>query len=66
MKGMGDETALKFTVEVDMRPEIWMPNPADFEVEVPAIEVTDEDIESELDALRDRFSTLTGCGPRGR
>ncbi len=59
MTGKGDKTALKFTVEVDVRPEIWMPNPADFEVEVPAVEVSDDDVQSELDALRERFSTLT-------
>lgn len=33
MKGKDDSTALKFTVEVDIRPDIWMPNPADFTVE---------------------------------
>lgn len=59
MTGKDDTTALKFTVEVDVRPEIWMPNPADFEVEVPAVAVSDDDVQSELDALRDRFSTLT-------
>lgn len=59
MAGKDDESALKFTVEVDVRPEIWMPNPADFEVEVPAVEVTDDDVQAELDALRERFSTLT-------
>ncbi|UVJ56365.1 trigger factor [Trueperella pyogenes] len=59
MKGKDDSTALKFTVEVDIRPDIWMPNPADFTVEVPALEVTDEDVEAELVALRERFATLT-------
>lgn len=59
MKGKDDVTALKFTVEVDVRPEIWMPNPADFTVEVPAVEVNDDDVEAELTALRERFATLT-------
>lgn len=59
MKGKDDTSALKFTVEVDIRPEIWMPNPADFTVEVPAVEVTDADVEAELEALRERFATLT-------
>ena len=48
MKGKDDTSALKFTVEVDIRPEIWMPNPADFTVEVPAVEVTDADVELSL------------------
>ncbi|VEI12718.1 trigger factor [Trueperella bialowiezensis] len=59
MTGKDDTTALKFTVEVDVRPEIWLPNPADFTVEVPSAEVTDDDVTSELDALRERFATLT-------
>lgn len=59
MKGKGDETALKFTVEVDVRPEIVLPNPADVTVEVESIEVTDEDVIAELDSLRERFATLT-------
>lgn len=59
MTGKGDKTALKFTVEVDVRPEIALPNPADVTVEVESVEVTDTDVDAELDALRERFATLT-------
>lgn len=59
MTGKGDTTALKFTVEVDVRPEIALPNPADVTVEVESVEVTDADVDAELDALRERFATLT-------
>ncbi|MFP7707029.1 trigger factor [Trueperella sp. LYQ141] len=59
MAGAEDSTELKFTVEVDCRPEIWMPNPADFAVTVPTAQVTDEDVDRELDQLRERFATLS-------
>lgn len=59
MAGKGDKTQLLFVVEVDVRPEITLPNPADVKIEVPSTEVTDEDVEKELDSLRERFATLT-------
>lgn len=52
-------TSFKFTVVVDVRPDIWLPNPADFTVTVPSAEITDEDVDKELDALRERFATFT-------
>ena len=59
MNGKGDDTQLKFIVEVDVRPEISLPNPADITIEVPSAEVTDDDVNAVLDELRDRFATLT-------
>ncbi|WP_124055093.1 trigger factor [Arcanobacterium ihumii] len=59
MNGKGDTTELKFTVEVEVRPEISLPNPADITIEVPSTEVTDEDVESALVDLQERFATLT-------
>lgn len=53
-----DEGELKFTVEVDCVPEVELPTYSDISVEVEPIEVTDEDVEAELDALRSRFGTL--------
>ena len=53
-----DEGELKFTVEVDCVPEVELPVYSDISVEVEPIEVTDEDVEAELDALRSRFGTL--------
>lgn len=53
-----DEGELKFTVEVDCVPEVELPEYSDISVEVEPIEVTDEDVEAELDALRSRFGTL--------
>ncbi len=51
---------LKFTVEVDVRPEITLPDYAGIRVEVDAVTATDEDIEERLTALRQRFGTLKG------
>ncbi|RMI33016.1 trigger factor [Nocardia stercoris] len=54
----GDEIA--FTAEVDVRPEITLPDFSTLAVTVDPIEVADEDIEKQLDSLRARFGTLTG------
>ncbi|BDH56725.1 trigger factor [Tsukamurella sp. PLM1] len=49
-----------FTAEVDVRPEITLPEYSTIEVEVPSLEVKDEDIEEQLEGLRARFGTLKG------
>lgn len=54
-----DEGELKFTVEVDCVPEVTLPDYSEIRVEVEPIEVTEDDVEAELDALRSRFGTLT-------
>ncbi|MDO5026155.1 MAG: trigger factor [Trueperella sp.] len=59
MKGTDDATALKVEFEVDVRPDFILPNPADFSLEVGSGEVTEEDVDRELDSLRERFATLT-------
>ncbi|KZE20856.1 MULTISPECIES: trigger factor [Brevibacterium] len=50
---------LVFTVDVDVRPEITLPAYDSITVEVDPIEVTDADVENELEQLRSRFGTLT-------
>ncbi|MET9341960.1 MULTISPECIES: trigger factor [unclassified Nonomuraea] len=55
-----DGEQIEFTAEVDIRPSFEVPDFAGIEVTVPAAEVTDEDINGQLDALRQRFATLTG------
>ncbi|GAA5230123.1 trigger factor [Arthrobacter cryoconiti] len=49
---------LKFHVEIDIRPEIELPDYAGIAVEVEAVEATDEDTDKALDELRGRFGTL--------
>ena len=53
-----DNGALEFTAEVDVKPEITVPDYAGIEAEVDEIEVSDEDLQTQLTALRERFGTL--------
>lgn len=53
-----DGVALTFTAEVDIRPAIDLPDFASLEVEVDVAEVTDDDIDTEIEQLRERFATL--------
>ncbi len=54
-----DGDILEFTAEVDVRPEIVLPAIDEISVEVDDVEVTDADIDEQLEALRDRFATVT-------
>ncbi len=51
---------LKFTVEVDVRPEITLPDYSSISVEVDPVAATDEDIDERMTTLRQRFGTLKG------
>ena len=51
---------LEFTAEVDIRPEIELPDLEGLKITVDPIEVTDEEVDTELQNLRARFGTLTG------
>lgn len=53
-----DNETLEFTAEVDIRPEFELPAYDGVEAEVEDVEVTDEDVEEQLEALRERFATL--------
>jgi len=54
-----DDT-LEFTAEVDIRPEVELPSWDDITVKVDDANVSDEDVDQRLDALRERFGTLAG------
>jgi len=49
---------LVITVEVDVRPEFTLPKLDGLTIEVDAAEVTDADVDAELEQLRTRFGTL--------
>jgi len=49
---------LELAIEVDVRPEIELPDYEGFEVAVEPAEVTDADVDEELERLRSRFGTL--------
>ena len=55
-----DGEELVFTAEVDIRPEIELPDLEALKFTVDPIEVTDEEVDTELQSLRARFGTLTG------
>ncbi|MFG2919747.1 trigger factor [Kitasatospora sp. NPDC048298] len=55
---IADGGDLKFTAEVDVRPEITLPEFSSIEVAVDPIAVSDEDIEKSLEQLRERFSSV--------
>jgi trigger factor len=50
---------LTFTVELDIRPEVELPEYKGLEVTVEPVAASDEDIEKSMDELRGRFGTLT-------
>ncbi|OCB46553.1 trigger factor [Mycobacterium vulneris] len=55
-----DGQELTFTAEVDVRPEITLPEFDALKITVDPIEVDDEAVDAELQSLRARFGTLTG------
>ncbi|GAA4210046.1 trigger factor [Streptosporangium oxazolinicum] len=55
-----DGEQVEFTAEVDVRPGFDVPDYQGIEVTVPVSEVSDKDIDEQLDGLRQRFATLTG------
>ena len=57
-KEYGQELA--FTAEVDVRPKIELPDLGALKISVDPIEVSDDDVDAELESLRARFGTLTG------
>ena len=54
-----DNETLEFTAEVDIRPEITLPAYEGLEAEVEDIEISDADVEEQVQALRERFATLS-------
>jgi trigger factor len=54
-----DNETLEFTAEVDVRPEITLPSYEGIEAEVEDTTVADSDVEEQVQALRERFATLS-------
>ena len=54
-----DNEKLTFTVEVDIRPEIKLPNFSQIKIEVDDVKVSDADIDEQVKDLSTRFGTLT-------
>lgn len=54
-----DNELLSFTAEVDVRPEIEIPDYSGIEVEVDATEVSEEDVDDAVKQLRERFASTS-------
>ncbi|EHB53940.1 Trigger factor [Mycolicibacterium rhodesiae JS60] len=55
-----DGEELVFTAEVDVRPEIELPDLSALKISVEPIEINDDEVDAELESLRARFGTLKG------
>ena len=55
-----DGEELTFTAEVDVRPDIDLPDLSELKISVDPIVVADDEVEAELAGLRARFGTLRG------
>ena len=58
IKEFVDNEKLVFVVEVDVRPEVKLPDFSKIEIIVDDVKVVDKDVEEQLDGLRARFGTL--------
>jgi trigger factor len=58
VKEFSDGEQLVFTAEVDIRPDVTLPDLDSIEISVDDITVTDEDVDQQIESLRDRFATL--------
>ncbi len=53
-----DGDALEFTAEVDVRPDIELPDYTGLQAQVDALEVSEDDVAEQLQGLRERFGSL--------
>ncbi|WP_435207166.1 trigger factor [Micromonospora sp. bgisy143] len=53
-----DGDSLNFTAEVDVRPEITIPDASTIEVTVDELQIDDSEIDEQVKNLRERFATL--------
>ena len=59
IKELKDNEIVKFEVEVDIRPEVTLPDFSSIELTVDDVAVSDKDVDDQIDVLRTRFGTLT-------
>jgi trigger factor len=53
-----DNEKLDFSVEVNVRPDVTLPDFSKIEISVDNVEVSDTDVDEQIDELRARFGTL--------
>jgi len=59
VKEFVDKDKLVFTVEVDVRPEVKLPDFSKITIEVDDVVVADADVDEQIESLSTRFGTLT-------
>ncbi|MFM7623542.1 MAG: trigger factor [Actinomycetota bacterium] len=59
IKELKDNEVVKFEVEVDIRPEVTLPDFSSIELSVEDVVVNDKDVDEQIEVLRTRFGTLT-------
>jgi trigger factor len=59
IKEFVDKEKLSFTVEVNVRPEVILPDFTTLTITVDNVDIKEADIQEQIDALRIRFGTLT-------
>ena len=59
IKELVDNEKLSFTVEVDVRPKLELPNLDGITLTVDPVEIADAEIDEQVESLRIRFGTLT-------
>ena len=59
VKEFVDKDKLVFAVEVDVRPEVKLPDFSKLTIEVDDVAVADADVDEQIESLRTRFGTLT-------
>ena len=58
IKELKDNEVVKVEVEVDIRPEIALPDFSSLEIKVDDVAVTEKDIDDQLESLRIRFGKI--------
>jgi trigger factor len=53
-----EDEGLEFTAEVDVKPEIVLPDYTGLSAEVEDVEISESDVQEQIEALRERFGTL--------
>jgi trigger factor len=59
VKEFVDNDKLVFAVEVDVRPEVVLPDFSKITIEVDNVKIEDSDVDEQIESLRTRFGTLT-------
>lgn len=53
-----DGAPLKFTAEMDVQPQITLPDLGEISVPVDEVQVSEDDVDQQVNSLRERFATL--------